>query len=371
MAKKAKAEKSDNPKDYGLQNLSLAELEKALTSTKEKGDEHMQGLLEQQIAKTKREEKKMAEVEKKFKKMSEITDKVKFKQVDYKPQEYINMSDAFKETMKQPGMPMGHTHMVYGLSDVGKTTMAVELAVYAQKQGIMPIFIITENKFSTKRAEKMGLKTDHNYCRMHNDVDTIEQGCDIIDHYLKEQEEGKFPIDIVFIWDSIGQTPSKAEHDAVEAGTGSGGMMVTARVLAERIKRHICTKINKSRRADYPYTNTLFLVNHAYTKPPTPPARVATIVPYGGEAIWFASCFVFQMGSTTSRSQKITATKDKVTVSFAIRSKLILKKNHINELSAEGYIHCTDHGFVLGDKESIDNYKNATKSDWDLSYEEI
>lgn len=369
MAKNNNSEKSDNPKDYGLHNLTLSELEEALKKYKEEGDEHMVKLIEDQIKNKKRMDKKRSEVDKKFEKMAAITDKIKFKKVKFKEQEYINMSDAFKDAVRQPGIPMGHTHMVYGLSDVGKTTMAVELAVYAQKQGIFPVFIITENKFSEERAEIMGLKTDTNYCHIHNDIDTIEEGADIIDNYLKLQEDGKFPMDIVFIWDSIGQTQSEAEFKAIEAGKGSGGMMVTARVLSERFKRHICTKINGSRRETYPYTNTLFFVNHAYSKPPAFPGGVTSITPYGGEAIWLASTLVFQMGGTQSRSSKVTAKKDGINVSFAIKSKIVLKKNHINNISAEGAVHCTDHGFIHGTKEAIDNYKEATKSDWNLSYD--
>lgn len=366
MAKKK--EVSNNPKDYGLQNLSLEELEEALVKSKGEGDEHMVNLLEEQLKITKRFQKKQDEIEKKFKKMSAITDKIKFKQVDMKPQEYIDMSDAFKETLKQPGIPMGHTHMIYGLSDVGKTTMAVELASFAQKQGVFPVLIITENKFSTERAKTMGLRIEDNYCHIHNDIDHIEEGCDIIDDYLRLQEKGDFPMDLVFIWDSIGQTQSKAEHDAMESGKG-GGMMTTARVLSERVKRHICTKINKSRRADYPYTNTLFFVNHAYTKPPSFPGGVSTIVPYGGEAIWLASSFVIRMGGVQSRSSKITAEKNGVKTSFAIKSAIKLEKNHINEVSAEGKIVCTDHGFIMDNKESIDAYKDSTKTEWHLEYD--
>ncbi|MDG1950362.1 MAG: hypothetical protein P8J32_06150, partial [bacterium] len=181
MAKKKEEIQSDNPKDYGLDKMSLVELEEALEFSKQEKNDHMVELLGEQIKFKKRMEKKKAEISKNFAKMSAITDKIDFKQVAMKPQEWVNMSSAFKETLRQPGIPMGHTSMVYGHSDVGKTTMAVELATFAQKQGIFPVMIITENKFSTERAEIMGLITEKNYCHIHNDVDTIEEGCDIID----------------------------------------------------------------------------------------------------------------------------------------------------------------------------------------------
>jgi hypothetical protein len=369
MAKKKEEIQSDNPKDYGLDKMTLIELEEALEFSKKEENEHMVGLLNGQIKFKKRMEKKKAEISKNFAKMAAITDKIDFKQVAMKPQEWINMSSAFKETLRQPGIPIGHASMVYGHSDVGKTTMAVELATFAQKQGIFPILIITENKFSIERAEIMGLITEKNYCHIHNDVDTIEEGCDIVDNYIKLQEAGDFPMDIVFIWDSIGQAQSNAERAAIEAGKGSGGMMSTARVIHQRIKRHICKKINSSRREDYPYTNSIFFVNHAYTKPPTPPATMSSLAPYGGEGIWLASTFVVQMGGVTSRSSKVEATKDGVKVSFAIRSSIKLAKNHVNNVSARGKILCTDHGFIMDDKKAIDEYKASTREDWSLEFD--
>jgi hypothetical protein len=75
------------------------------------------------------------------------------------------------------------------------------------------------------------------------------------------------------------------------------------------------------------------------------------------------------MGGVMSRSSKVTATKDGTTVSFAIRSAIKLEKNHINDLSAEGKIICTDHGFLLDDKTAIDNYKDEYRAGWDLEFD--
>jgi RecA/RadA recombinase len=68
--------------------------------------------------------------------------------------------------------------MIYGRSDTGKSTMATELAAFAQKQGIIPIFIITENKFSDSRATQMGVDIDN--ALIFKGVETIEEGCLII-----------------------------------------------------------------------------------------------------------------------------------------------------------------------------------------------
>ena len=54
---------------------------------------------------------------------------------------------------------------------------------------------------------------------------------------------------------------------------------------------------------------------------------------------------------------------------FAIKSAIKLEKNHINDVSAEGKIVCTDHGFIMDNKDAINAYKEATKADWHLEYD--
>ena len=100
------------------------------------------------------------EVKSKFKGLSDYKVKNNIKEIEYKHQEWIDMSPAFKDVTKLPGIPMGHVVMNYGKSDVGKTTMLVEAGAYAQKQGVLPVLILTENKFSWERASNMGLVKD-------------------------------------------------------------------------------------------------------------------------------------------------------------------------------------------------------------------
>jgi hypothetical protein len=311
--------------------------------------------------------KEVPKLKKSFPKLSDYKAKIKHKSVEYKPQEWIDMSPAFKEVTKLPGIPTGHVIMNYGKSDVGKTTMLVEAGAYAQKQGILPILIITENKFSWDRAEEMGLSEDN--CIVYNGVETIEEGCEYIIKHLKDQESGELPHDIIFLWDSIGGTPSEAEFEANENG-GGRAMMETAKVLRAKITRYIGPKINATRKKEFPYTSTFLIVNHAYTSPPQFPAKVGTIQPYGGDGIWLASTLVFRMGGIMSRSSKVTAVSKGETISFAIKSALVVDKNHITNVAANGKILCTDHGFILDDKATIDAYKKDYKDGWDLQYDE-
>ena len=56
-----------------------------------------------------------------------------------------------------PGPAMGHINMFLGHSDTGKTTALVKTAVDAQRKGILPVFMITEQKWDFDHAKLMGL----------------------------------------------------------------------------------------------------------------------------------------------------------------------------------------------------------------------
>lgn len=303
--------------------------------------------------------------------------------VSFKPQTWIKMSQAFQNLTGLPGLPEGHTSMIFGKSDTGKSTMLIEAGVYAQKQGILPVLIITEKKWSWDRVAEAGF--DKEQCLYRDDIDTIEDGCDFMQQVLRDQAEGRLPYDIIFLWDSIGATPSRAEFKSSEADleamlksveTGKeikeskgGGMMVTSRVLRERITRNLSHKISATRKDNFPFLSTLFIVNHAYQAPPSFPGGITTLVPYGGDAVYLASTLVFKMGGVQSNSSKVKATKDGVEMAFAIKSSFAIAKNHITEASADGKIICTPHGFIEDDPKAIENYKKQYKDGWMLEFD--
>jgi hypothetical protein len=341
----------------------------AKKSTKKVDDENLENLDNSNETNEGSLEKEKPVLSKKFGKLSEYKAKINFKDVKYKTQEWINMSPAFKQITKLPGIPTGHIIMNYGKSDTGKSTMALEAASYAQKQNILPVFIITENKFSFKRGETMGVNFDD--AIVHGNVATIEEGCKYIKEMLDAQEKGDAPWDILFIWDSIGGTPSEKELGKKEEGESGGGMMVTARVIREEITRYLGPRINATRNDNFPYTSTLMFINHAYTAPPSMPGAPPSLVPYGGDGIYYVSTLVFRTGGIVGRSSKVTATKAGDEFAFALKTDLVVQKNHITNVStSKAKILCTDHGFILDDKESIAAYKKEYAADWDLKFDE-
>ena len=142
--------------------------------------------------------------------------------IKFKDQDWIPISPAFQEVTSIPGIPMGHIVLLRGHSDTGKTTALLEAAVSAQKRDIMPVFIITEMKWSWDHAKMMGLEVDEvidektgevvnyegNFIYVDREtINSIEDVAGFILDLIDEQKKGNLPYDLLFLWDSIGSVP--------------------------------------------------------------------------------------------------------------------------------------------------------------------
>ena len=141
--------------------------------------------------------------------------------VKFKEQGWIPLSKAFQDITSLPGIPTGHITLLRGHSDTGKTTALLEAAVNAQKAGILPVFIISEMKWSWEHAKEMGLEfeevtdangtvTDYEGFFLYADrgsLNTIEEVAVHMADLIDEQTKGNLPYDMCFFWDSIGSIP--------------------------------------------------------------------------------------------------------------------------------------------------------------------
>jgi hypothetical protein len=282
------------------------------------------------------------------------------KEAEYKPDRFFDLGNAFLDACGIPGPAMGHINMLLGHSDTGKTTALVKSAVDAQKKGVVPVFIITEQKWSWDHAELMGFDRNGDYL-FNSDFEYIEQITEYINELLDAQEKGDLPHDLLILWDSVGSVPCKMTYD------GKGGKQHNASVLADKIGMGINQRISGSRRTDKPYTNSLIIVNQPWVELPDNPFGQPKIKAKGGEAIWLNSSIVFLFGNQKGAgTTKISITKDKRKVKIATRTKISIMKNHINGLGYEdGRILVTSHGFMPGredseEKKSIEDYKKES-----------
>ena len=278
------------------------------------------------------------------------------KEAEYKSDRFLDCGDAFLDATGLPGPAIGHINMFLGHSDTGKTTALVKAAVDAQKKGIIPLFIITEQKWSWEHAELMGFDKGGDYL-FNSDFEYIEQITDYINELMDAQDKGDLPHDLLFLWDSVGSVPCKMTYD------GKGGKQHNASVLSDKIGMGINQRISGSRRTDKPYTNTLIIVNQPWVELPDNPYGQPKIKAKGGESIWLNSTLVFLFGNQKNAgTTKIKITRNKRDVNFASRTKISILKNHVNGLGFnDGKIIVTPHGFMKAkepaeEKASIQEY---------------
>lgn len=284
----------------------------------------------------------------------------------YKETDFYEVGEAFHSSCGLPGPALGNINMFLGHSNSSKTTALVKAAVSAQKKGHLPVFIITEKKWSWDHAVELGLVaeiTDGEWDGQfifNDNFDYIEQVTDYINELLDEQEKGNIPYSLCFLWDSVGSVPCKMTFD------GKGGKQHNASVLADKIGMGIQARITKSRKEDYPYTNTMVVVNQPWVELPDNPFGQPTIKAKGGEALWLASALVFLFGNQKNAGiNHITATKNGRTVSYAIRTKISVLKNHINGLGyKDGKIIATPQGYIADDKDALEKYKKEYSQYW-------
>jgi hypothetical protein len=285
----------------------------------------------------------------------------------YKPESFYNCGEAFMNACGLPGPVMGGINMFLGHSNSSKTTAMILAAADAQRRGHLPVLIITEKKWSFEHSIELGLQAEKNelgewdgHFIFNDSFDYIEQLTDYINELLDAQEKGDIPYNLAFFIDSIGSIPCKMTYD------GSGGSMHDARVLADKIGRGIHSRISKSKKEDYPYINTMSVIVQPWVQLPDSPFGQATIQPKGGQALFLSSSLVFLFGNQKSSGvSHITATKNGRTISYAVRTKVSILKNHVNGIAfKDGKIIAVPQGYIADTKEALDKYKKEYSSYW-------
>jgi len=295
--------------------------------------------------------------------------------VKFKSQDWIKVSDAFTEVTSLQGIPMGHITLLRGHSDTGKTTLLLEAAVQAQKRQILPVFIITEMKWSWPHAQMMGLEvtevvdeetgeiTDYKGFFLYADrgtLNTIEDVAVYILDLIDEQKKGNLPYDLCFFWDSVGSVPCD-----LSVRSNKNNNEWNAGAMSTQFGNNVNQKIMLSRKEASKYTNTLVAINKVWTAKPEHPMGQPRLENKGGKTMWYDSTVIITFGNiTNSGTSKIKAVNKGKEFEFAKRTKVQIEKNHIDGIQSRGAIIMTSHGFIADDKKAIDTYKDAHKGSW-------
>ena len=319
-----------------------------------------------------------------------------------KPMDWLIMPKAFQDATKLPGIPIGYSTCVMGHSNTGKSTLINHAIVAAQRQGIIPVIIDTENSFSFDYAVAMGFKAEPVYgdvdvevvdpdtgevtvetrnMAIHwngdflyynnnilieqygnydygtgKTVDTyrtsavIEDVSACIDEIIKAQANGEIDQSLLFVWDSIGSLKSYQSYNA----KGTGNKAWDAAAISACFEDLIGAKIPGSRKVSSKYTNTFLYVNKVWMDFMSNPVGPATMKPKGGASMTYKARLEIIMGGKLSAGiKKLSATAKGAKYSYGIETKIRVEKNHLDapyNVTYEGPIIATDKGFVAADQ---------------------
>jgi hypothetical protein len=295
--------------------------------------------------------------EKKFDLGSYAEDTETVDETVYKPLQYINMPKCFQDAIGLPGIPLGHSTMLYGLSDSGKTDVLLKIAREAVSQEILPIIIITENKMEKARLESMGLKDKEN-CIVVEHLTTLEDVYDYISMKCTDIKNGKLKMNTMILWDSVAGTPSKDSFEIAKDGkiTKKYGPQKNASVIGY-YNPIVMKIITSTRQIDCDYSLGLFMLNQAYKNMPEFPGAPVTTVPNGGEKIWFPISLAIEI----KEGKRIKVTQDGRDLEIGLVSKLKVKKNHVTGVNSMGEIVLAGSEMFENDEKLVKEYKERFK----------
>ena len=295
--------------------------------------------------------------------------------VKFKEQRWIPMSQAFQDALQIPGVPMGHITLLRGHSDTGKTTALLEAAVSCQKMGILPVFVITEMKWSWEHAKEMGFQLEEVVDKETGEVvdykgffifvdreklQCIEDVSAFMADILDEQKKGTLPYDLCFFWDSVGSIPCRM---SIESNNNNNEWAAGA--MSTQFGNYINQRIILTRKESQPYTNTFVAINKVWVAKPDNPRGQPTLNNKGGTTMYFDSSLVVTFGNIArAGTNKIKATKNGKEIEFAKRTKISCDKNHVTGITAVSKVIMTVHGFIHDDKKALDEYKKKHSHQW-------
>ena len=299
--------------------------------------------------------------------------KVGAEKVPSKPLVWIPIDDALQEATGMPGVPKGYVTLFRGYSNTGKSTALMRSIVNAQKMGILPIIIDTENNIDegNERLTLMGFDWNGDYILVKNkflldnfgkiqDKDrkeaSIEDMAKAVYYFIDQQEGGNLPFDLYFAIDSIGTLNCIKTVNALEKNDSDNNMW-NAGAYEKAFMSILNNTIPNSRRIDSTYTNTIGAVQKIWYD-----SMNKVVKHKGGETWFFGSRLIYNFGGIiTHGTERLTAASKSRDVNFGFRNKVNIAKNHVDGekggISLEGKIGSTPHGFIYGDDASVAEYK--------------
>lgn len=310
-----------------------------------------------------------------------------------KPMEWFIMPRGFQEATGLPGIPKGWFSGCYGWNSTGKSTIKNCLIASAQKQNVLPIIFETESNMDMNYLiscggeatpimgvdEETGEETVVDYegnfilfnnesmCEYCGDMDystmtrkstkrkvaVVEDIAFIINDFLDKQEKGELPVELLFVWDSVGSIGSWKSYQSKV-----GNNMFDANSISVAFQSIVNTRIPSSRSQTSQYTNSFFIVNKIWDSSmstmgkPSVKLKGGVSFEYALRALWACGKIV------TSGVKKLEAVVKGEKYEYGTVAPIAMKKNHLPtpyNVTREGMLYCVGTGIIAEDE--IDAYK--------------
>jgi hypothetical protein len=302
--------------------------------------------------------------------------------------------EAFTEAVKLPGIPKGYFTIFRGKNNTGKSTAKIHAIVEAQRHGDLPIIYETESNFPWDHARMLGMQfteewgevvdeetgelvkkvVDHkgffifydNYklfeqygnidhttgerkSKPTRNVPVLEDIAYSMNEYRDKQESGEIPMNICCIWDSVGSIISYKSATAKVVNA-----MYDAAAINTCFKSLINNRIPSSRKEGSKYFMTFLAINKIWID--NMQMGGPQVKNSNGESFAYGARLIIHMGGIMSASvEKLKAISNGETYYYGTQTKIKVEKNQVNDITYEGKICCTPHGFWSPDK--LDAYK--------------
>lgn len=237
-------------------------------------------------------------LEKKYKDSSELfPDFSVIKQIEYIP----SPSAIINAVTGIGGLPKGRVTEIYGPNSSGKTTLAIEICVQAQKKGGRALYVDYEHAFDASYGHILGLDlTEDKF--VFAQPEYAEQGTEIIKQFVENDL-----VDIVVIDSAAAMTPKSVMEGELdrEGGTTKGEQ---ARIMSEFLS--VITKIlNRGRKAPLIIINQTRAVINIGRKAPRTKENMQGWASAAGNAIKFYSSMRLELEIAQSEGEDLRGTK--------------------------------------------------------------
>lgn len=310
--------------------------------------------------------------------------------------DWILMPDAFREATRLPGFPIGFISSILGHSNTSKSTLINHAIAQAQRQGIIPVIIDTENAFDFSYAISMGFEASPIYeeieeevvdtetgefktvinkkiisyegdflyfnnsilAERYGDIDytsgktlknkrkiaVIEDVAQCINDLLDAQDNGEVDVPFLFVWDSVGSIGSFMEYSSGKKANN----LWQAGAISTSMNGILNDRIPRSRKVNSEYTNTFIMIQKLSVS--MSPLGLPSAKGRGGYALQYSSRLQFFLGNVSSSGTKtLSAISKGVTFNYGMETKIKVTKSHLPspyDITSEGKYVCTSKGII-------------------------